>query len=115
MDPTSLLKSLELNTWYKVVMCLGFVLIVVGLTVDVRVLTNGETLLFGAGLVLFGLGEWKNYKNLSWIEPPNAYTGPAALVQIKVRQSDTFGLLLDGLGLVALIVGVWKLVERTVL
>jgi hypothetical protein len=107
MEPSGLLKSLALDAWYKVVMYVGVTLFAVGLTIDLRGMTNGEALLFGLGMFLIGLGEWKNHKVAAWIKPPNVYTGGAALMQAKVRQSDVFGLLLDFCGLVALGFALW--------
>lgn len=115
MGADGFLKSLALDTWYKVVMYAGAVLFAVGLTVEVRGITNGEALLVGLGLFLIGIGEWKNHKTAAWIKPPNVYTGPAALMQTKVRQPDFFGLLLDLCGLAALGFGLWRILGRTLL
>jgi hypothetical protein len=113
METGGLLSSLALNTWYKVVMYLGLILFAVGLSAELRGLTNGEALLLGTGLFLIGLGEWKNHKTVAWIKPPNVYTGPAALVQTKARQPDAFGIILEGAGIVFLALGGWHIVART--
>jgi len=115
MEPSGLLKSLALDTWYKVVMYAGIILFAVGLTIELRGMTNGEALLFGLGLFLLGLGEWKNHKVTAWIKPPNFYTGGAALMQTKVRQPDLFGLFLDLCGLVSVGFALWQILARTVL
>ena|SRR5690242_7486103 len=112
MDPSGLLKSLALDTWYKVVMYAGVVLFAVGFVVNIHGITSGEALLIGVGLFLIGLGEWKNHKVASWIKPPNVYTGPAAFMQATVRKPDVFGLLLDVCGVVALGFGIWHIVGR---
>ena len=52
MEPSNLLQSLALDAWFKVVMYLGLILIVIALTADVRGLTSGEALLFGVGLLV---------------------------------------------------------------
>jgi hypothetical protein len=113
MEPSGLLKSLALDTWYKVVMYVGIILFAVGLTLELRGMTNSEALLVGLGMFLVGLGEWKNHKTAAWIKPPNVYTGGAALMQAKVRQPDLLGVLLDLCGFVALGFGLWHIVVRT--
>jgi hypothetical protein len=54
----------------------------------------------------------ENHKTLAWFKPPNVYTGGAALMQTKVRQADVFGILLDVVGVVLLLVGFWKIIAR---
>lgn len=115
MDPSGFLKSLALDTWYKAVMYCGVALFAVGLTVNVRGITNGEALLLGVGLFLIGLGEWKNHKVAAWIKPPNVYTGGAALMQTKIRKADALGILFELCGVVAVGFGLWHVIGRTLL
>ena len=115
MEPSNLLQSLALDAWFKVVMYLGLILIVIALTADVRGLTSGEALLFGVGLFLIGIGEWKNQKTDAWFKEPNVYTGPGGLMQTKIRAPDRFGVFLDVLGTLSLLGGAWLLVDRTLL
>jgi hypothetical protein len=112
VESGGLLKSLALDAWYKAFVYVGLVLFTVGLSVDVRGVTNSELLLLAAGVLVIGIGEWKNHKTLAWIKPPNAYTGGAALMQTKARQSDALGILFDFVGVVLLAIGVWNIVSR---
>jgi len=92
MDITDLLKILSLDTWYKVVMWLGAGVLVASLFFQVHGdVTNAELQILSLGVFLLGLGEWKNYKSKSWIKPPNAYTGDAALMSSVVRSPDAVG------------------------
>lgn len=86
MDFAGLLESLALDAWYKAFVYVGLVLFVVGLTVDVRGVTNGELLLFATGIFVIGIGEWKNHKTLALIKPPNVYTGGEALWPILCKR-----------------------------
>jgi hypothetical protein len=109
MNVPDVLKSLAIDTWYKVFIALGAVVLVLSLFTEVKGIKNSNVQLLSAGILLIGLGEWKNNKVVSWIKPPNAYTGPAALMQGVTRQPDFIGvsLLLTGIGLV--IAGVWRI------
>lgn len=115
MESSGLLKFVALDTWYKVLMYLGVILFGTGLTVELRGITNGEALLIGLAMFLIGIGEWKNHKVVAWINPPNIYTGGAALIQAKERRPDLFGLFLDFCGLIVLGFAIWQFSARTVL
>lgn len=112
VESAGLLKALALDAWYKAFVYVGVVLLAVGLTVDVRGVTNGELLLIAAGVFFIGIGEWKNHKTLAWIKPPNIYTGGAALMQTKVRQPDAFGIIIDMVGCIMLVLGAWYIIGR---
>lgn len=56
--------------------------------------------------MFIGLGEWKNHKYAAVIKPPNAYTGPPAFIQAKMRIPDAFGIILDIIGVILLLSGV---------
>jgi hypothetical protein len=112
VDVGGFLKSFALDTWYKALMYAGALLFAVGLTVNVRGITNGEALLIGFGFFAIGLGEWKNHKVASWFKPPNVYTGPAAFMEAPVRKADALGLFLDFCGVVSLCIGVWHIAHR---
>jgi hypothetical protein len=108
---TDALKSLVLDSWYKAVMYLGAVVFVCSLFWPARGLTNSQLQLLSGGAFLLGIGEWKNHKVKAWFEPPNAFTGPAALVQTTVRIPDLFGILLEGIGIVLIVVGGWRILR----
>lgn len=102
-------KNLELDAWYMVLICLGGLIFVFSLFVPTQWISNKQAILLSSGMLLIGLGEWKNHKYHSWIKPPNVYTGPTAFIQTKVRQSDPLGLILDGIGTILIIFGVLSL------
>jgi hypothetical protein len=91
------LKNLALDKWYKVVLLLGALLLVLGFTQDTRVLTNKEVLLLAAGLISFGLAEWGCDSHRHYYKPPNIHTGPAALVTEPVRRTTPMSIVLHTL------------------
>ena len=111
MDTSSLFKNFAIDTWYKAVVYLSAIVFVVSLFSTVKGLTNSQLQLLSGGAFLFGLGEWKNHKIQSWIKPPNAYTGPAAYMQATVRSSDSFGTLLEVIGIVLMLLAIWRTVR----
>jgi len=104
MDLPEPLKSLKLDTWYMVIMYLGGFAFIVSLVAPVKGMTNSQLELLSGGAFLCGLGEWKNHKVKSVFKPPNAYTGPAGIMQWTERSPDFLGILFDvvGIGLMAL-------------
>jgi len=111
MDVSKVLDSLKIDTWYKALVYLGGVVLGCSLFLDVKGITNQQLQLLSSGVFLFGLGEWKNHKVIAGFKPPNAYTGPAAFMQTKVRGADFFGILLDLIGLALIGLGVWSLIK----
>jgi hypothetical protein len=111
MDASSLFKNFKIDIWYKAVMYLGAVVFVISLFSPVKGLTNSQVQLLSGGAFLLGLGEWKNHKVISGIKPPNAYTGPAAFIQTTVRSADFIGLLLDGGGIVLILLAIWRILR----
>lgn len=111
MDVGDFLKSFAIDTWYKAVMYLGGVVLVVSFFVDVRGLTNHQLQLLSAGAFLIGLGEWKNHKESSWFKPPNAYTGGPALVTETVRRPDPIGVVFVITGVTMIAFGIWRIIH----
>jgi hypothetical protein len=109
MSVPEILKSLAIDTWYKVLIALGAVVLVLSLFTEVKGIKNTHVQLISTGVLLIGLGEWKNHKFESWIKPPNAYTGPAAFVQSVVRKPDFAGIFFVILGIVLISVGAWQI------
>ena len=105
------LKGLIIDAWYKVLVYIGALGFIFSLFIDVKGITNEELALLSLGLFFVGIGIWKNQKLVSYIRPPNAYTGPAALIQYTVRRPDFVGRFFEIVGvllfLFALVQIVW--------
>lgn len=76
------------DTWYKVLMLVGVMLVVYSLIGPMSWLDNQTCGLIGVGLFLFGMSEWKRTKFIQWIKPPNVYTGPPMLITQEVKKHD---------------------------
>jgi hypothetical protein len=111
MDATQLFKNLSLDTWYKALIYVGGAVFVASLFVDVKGLTNSQLQLLSGGALLLGLGEWKKHKEHSWIKPPNAYTGPAAIVTQTIRSRDSVGTLFDVVGVALILFSVFRILR----
>ena len=103
MDIPKLLEKLSLDAWYKVLILIGFTLFVISLLFEIHGITNKQLLLLSGGLFLIGLGEWKNHKIITGIKPPNAYTGPAAIISQTKWLPDVIGVIMDLIGILMLV------------
>jgi hypothetical protein len=101
-------KGLLLDTWYKALVYVGGISLVLSFFIDSKGISNTDLQLIAGGFFLIGLGEWKNHKQDSWIKPPNAYTGPTAMITKTVWRPDFIGILLDLAGAVLLVIGIIK-------
>jgi hypothetical protein len=101
-------KGLLLDSWYKALVYIGGISLVLSFFVDAKGISNTDLQLIAGGAFLLGLGEWKNHKQDSYIKPPNAYTGPTAFITKTVWRPDIIGIILDLAGLGLLILGIIK-------
>ena len=109
---SELFKGLKLDSWYMAITYIGGVALLLSFFFEVNEISNNNLQILAGGIFLFGLGEWKNHKEKSFIKPSNAYTGPAAVISYKVRNPDAFGLLLDLIGLIMIGYGIYLIVTR---
>ena len=93
-------KELKLDAWYKVLVYISGIGLLVSLFVDVKGVSNIQLQLISVGILLVGLGEWRNHKKDSWIKAPNVYTGPAMVVTQTVWRPDVVGIAFDIAGIV---------------
>lgn len=110
MSLTELFKSLVLDTWYKALVYLGGLVLVLSLFIEVRGISNYQVQMISLGIFLFGLGEWKNHKFISTIKPPNVYTGPAMHMRIPVWKPDLIGIIFDLAGFSLIFLGIRSIV-----
>jgi len=98
-------KSLAIDTWYKALVYIGGIVLVLSFFIEVKGISNSQLQLISGGVFILGLGEWKNHKFLPMIKPPNAYTGPAMFMNVPVWKPDPVGLLLDLAGIALVVAG----------
>jgi len=97
----NLFKTLNLDTWYKVLVYLGGIGFILSLFIPIPIagVTNKQVISISLGMFFLGLGEWKNHKYLSWWEIPTVFA------QTKIRKPDVIGIVFDIVGLLLLSVG----------
>lgn len=109
MDLSEILKSLAIDTWYKALLALGGVVLVISFFWDAKGITNQQLQLLAGGTFLIGLGEWKNHKTLAWLKEANYLTGGPGILSTKIRKADIVGILLEIAGGALLLVGIVKI------
>lgn len=104
MDWPKLLNNLKLDAWYMVFVYIGVFGFLLSVFVPVQVFGNKNIMILMLGLMLIGLGEWKNHKVKSWIKEANFFTGGPALIQTKLRHPDLIGNMLDIVGIILIVI-----------
>ena len=59
--PKNPLSSLKIDCWYKLLPAIGTVTLIIGLTVDVKGVSNVLVQLVSVGIIFIGIGEWINH------------------------------------------------------
>lgn len=111
MNLGDFLKNLAIDSWYKAVLYLGAVILVLSLFIKVQGISNAALQLISGGALLVGLGEWKNHQFASWIKPPNVYTGGPALFTQVVRKPNGVGISFQVVGCLLVALGLWHIVR----
>ena len=111
MSATDFLKDFVIDAWYKAIVYVGGVVLALSFFLDVKGLTNHQLQLLASGAFIIGLGEWNNHTTQSWIKPPNAYTGPAALLTQKIRKATVIGVLFDLIGITVFTFGMIRILR----
>lgn len=76
---TDFFKSLKLDAWYMIFVYLGGILHIPSIFIPIQWITNKQLILFSSGMLLIGLGEWKNHKIIVRTESPNGIIGPTII------------------------------------
>src|SRR5687768_7959605 len=106
MKVENFFSNLKLDKWYKVLTYMGGILLILSFFFEVKGITNLQLQLLSGGTFFLGIGEWKNHKTDSWIKPPNAYTGPTALITKTEWRPDLVGLLFDIIGITLIVISI---------
>lgn len=101
---SDLLKNLKIDSWYMVFIIVGAVGFISSLTVPILAISNKQAMVLTSGILMIGLGEWKNHKYLTGIKPPNVYTGGTAIITQKIRRPDILGNFMVMIGLLFLVI-----------
>lgn len=55
------LSSLKIDYWYKILPVIGSITLILGLTVEIKGVSNILVQLVSIGVILIGIGEWINH------------------------------------------------------
>jgi len=55
------LSTLKIDYWYKILPVIGTVTLILGLTIDIKGITNTLVQLVSVGVTFIGIGEWINH------------------------------------------------------
>ncbi len=55
------LSTLKIDYWYKILPVIGTITLILGLTVDVKGVSNILVQLVSVGVIFIGIGEWINH------------------------------------------------------
>lgn len=100
----SFLSNLKLDTWWGISLYLGTLLIVLSLTCNPSFVSNKHLMGLGFGLIALGFSYFMAEKEVSFIKPPNAYTGGAALISGKKVQHNLLTRLISLVGFLLIVI-----------
>ena len=55
------LSTLKIDYWYKILPVIGTITLILGLTVDIKGISNVLVQLVSVGVIFVGIGEWINH------------------------------------------------------
>lgn len=97
-----LLESLKIDTWWKVILLLGVGAVFMSFYTKIDFIQNKHLCGLGIGMLLIGISFWIAEKSFSTIKPPNAYTGPTALISWKEIHHNPVTTVLFLLGFISI-------------
>jgi hypothetical protein len=98
-------KNLKLDEWYKTLIPIGAVILILSIVFPVEGFSRKELLMLGGGLVLIGIGEWKNERFSTQFVDQTMFN-PFMKITSKFRGNDRVGVLLEVLGILAVVISI---------
>jgi len=98
---TNPLNNLVVDVWYKVFVAVGTIILVASIAAK----DHGFAFV-GLGIATIGVGEWKNHPERQILIPRGLATD---IISDKRRRPSPFGLVLDGIGLLLIGIGFYRL------
>lgn len=92
------LSSLKIDYWYKMLPVIGTITLIVGLTVEVKGVSNTLVQLVSIGVIFIGIGEWINH-------PLQTDIGPGYKITSYNRVNTVSGNAWDFLGVALIVYG----------
>ena len=103
------LQNLKIDYWYKAVLVVGAVALVLSLTVELKGASNSTVLLFSLSAVFIGIGEWINHPLQTVIYPPSAQFPGGLKGEGYKRSNSILGVCFIIAGVVIAGYQLWKL------
>jgi hypothetical protein len=99
---TNPLQALVVDSWYKAIIVVSVVFLLVAITVDLKGVENRTVMLLSFGAFFVGIGEWINH-------PLQVRVIPGAKITSHNRLPGLLGSLFDVLGFLLVCLGVYPL------
>lgn len=91
------LSNFRVDEWFKLLILLGAILIIISLFITPMVFTSFELFILGSALFTIGLGEWRNHVWSSFQTPQTLFY-PSSVARSRKRFNTKIGTLLDIIG-----------------
>lgn len=95
--------NLKIDVWYKVLIPLGGVLVVLSIIYTNQTITQKELFVLGFGLILIGMGEWKREKFLTRFVSQSAFN-PFMRITQPFKSNDPLGIFFQIIGIIAVFI-----------
>jgi len=86
------LSTLKIDCWYKILPVIGTVTLILGLTVDIKGVSNIFVQLVSVGVVFIGIGEWINHPLQTRLVPGYKTTGYNRINTFPGNSWDIIGI-----------------------
>ena len=103
------LQNLKVDYWYKAVLVVGAVSLVLSLTVELKGVENSVALLFSLSAIFIGIGEWLNHPLKTIIYPPSAQFPGGLKGEGNTRRNSFLGVGFAVLGVALAGYQIWKI------
>jgi hypothetical protein len=103
------LDNFKIDNWYKLLLYIGLVGMMGTIFFPLSGFEKSSIIPLFLGCIFIGFGEWKRERYSQYIKPPNLYDGPTALITQKFQSKDPIGITLDIVGILFIILGIWRI------
>lgn len=105
MSSTNWFSNLKLDAWYKIFVLIGGIGFLFSLFLPINPITNKQAMFFCLGIMLVGLGEWKNNKIHVQHWDETAFNREQ-WIQTPIRKPDALGNFLLILGIIVVVISI---------
>jgi hypothetical protein len=101
------LQNLKVDYWYKAILVIGAVTLILSLTVDLKGIENSVVQIYSLAAILIGCGEWVNHPLQTKIYPPVPGVHNGLQGEGYTRDNSLVGVLLVIFGVLLLCYQLW--------